>query len=288
MKLPRPLHFYTQLMRHSKHPLRLSQKLPRNQHHIRRRYGFLLIYHLDRPVAPLPCRRGQATVLHQGSRRLCVCDHADTANQQVSDAILTDCVADLAGDADLEAVVQLDLLVRVVAAAAAVEQVDAEARQQPGEADGIRDRPGAVGGVGVRRREVIHPLGRADAQQQRHRRRNDLADRLDNLDEYAAPVLEVAAIPIRSLVRRRRQERADEVAVRAVDLDGIHAGRDGSSRAISGSIYHVLDIRQRHGLWNGVAISPANRTRSFDIRRPPAHILRCRNRQASLARCLLR
>ncbi len=69
-----------------------------------------------------------------------------------------------------------------------------------------------------------------------------LADRLDDLGTEARPIV---AVPIVAPVRLGREELLHEVAVGAVELDGIESGRRGAVRGGSERGHHLLDLDGR-------------------------------------------
>ena len=83
-----------------------------------------------------------------------------------------------------------------------------------GERDGVLERPAA-----------LDPVAGGDAHDQRELGRPGGADRLDDLEQQPRAPGEVAAVGVAALVRERREELVQQVAVRGVELDAREAGR---------------------------------------------------------------
>ena len=160
----------------------------------------------------------------------------------------------------------LDLLRRVVAPRRDVEEVDSVRRQGRGQPHRVLLGP-ALGEAG---RVVLEPVGGADAEEERHRRRDHVADQVDELEHQPRAVLEAAAVLVGALVRDRRHELVQQVAVRAVDLDDVEAG---SQRAVRGGReggFELLDLGSGHGVWLCQAFRVRDLARRFDVVGPAA------------------
>ena len=87
--------------------------------------------------------------------------------------------------------------------------------QQPGEPHRVLDRPAAVG-----------PVGAGDPDDQRQGGGYGGPHRVHDLEQQPDPVLEGAAVRVLAVVRERREELVQQVAVRGVQLDQVEARRD--------------------------------------------------------------
>ena len=105
---------------------------------------------------------------------------------------------DLLREIDLIAGLDVDLLGRIVAAAGAVHHVNAKGRQQVHQRERVLHAPPA-----------LHPLDAAEAHAQRTAEHG--ANGSNGLQQHAAAVFERAAVRVRALVGRGRQERRQKV-----------------------------------------------------------------------------
>lgn len=140
-KLTWPPDIHTQLPRNIQHPLRFPQELPSDQNHIGHGlFTVLGIGHLLRCLSFLVdtvLKLGDgAGLLDNVSRLLCFCDHANSADEKLQ-VIGMHGVPDTVGDLNLVVlgVKPVDTLVRMVAAAADVQQVNAQSRKLFGHLD---------------------------------------------------------------------------------------------------------------------------------------------------------
>ena len=78
-----------------------------------------------------------------------------------------------------------------------------------------------------------------------HGGRDDRTHRIDDVEREPDPVLEAATILVRAPVALRAQERADEVPVRAVNLDSIEAGLNRATRSSDPRLDEALDALLR-------------------------------------------
>ena len=101
---------------------------------------------------------------------------------------------------------------RIVAAGGGIDVIAAELLQLARERDGVLDRPAA-----------LDPVDGRDAHAERLALGPGLAHRLEDLERQAHAVLEAAAVGIGALVRQRREELMQQVAVRGVQLDHVEA-----------------------------------------------------------------
>jgi hypothetical protein len=110
----------------------------------------------------------------------------------------------------------VDLLPTVQPTARDLHPVHAGLREDLGQRHGLHDLPlrDLLGCA-----EVLEPVGRRDADHQRHGRRDERLGDIDELEQEARSVLEAAAVDVCARVRGWREERVEEVAVRSVDLD---------------------------------------------------------------------
>src|SRR6185312_14481964 len=111
-----------------------------------------------------------------------------------------------------------------------VDPVDAALLQFLGKFDRLRQVPAA-----------LDPIGGGDADADRLLLREGFAHRIEDLERIAHAVLERAAIFVGALVRNRRQELMQQVAVRAVHLDCVDAEPLG---AFGGGDKGVADPRE--------------------------------------------
>ncbi len=99
------------------------------------------------------------------------------------------------------------------------------------------------------------PVGAGDAHRHRASGGEGLAHGVEHLEREPHPVLEAAAVLVVALVRQRRQELVQQVAVRAVQLHGVEAETGGPPRRGGEG---VADVRE----------APAIERRSADARCP--------------------
>lgn len=126
------------------------------------------------------------------------------------------------GEGDLVAGADRDAHDGRVAAGRDVEQIDAVLLEEGGEAHGLLGRPAVL----------LRPVGGGDAEEERLVVGPHGADRVDDLEGEAHPVVEGAAVLVRADVGVRREELADQVAVRAVDLGDLEARVQGATGAL--------------------------------------------------------
>jgi hypothetical protein len=122
-------------------------------------------------------------------------------------------VADLIGEMHLEHTAVDRLRVRRGSSGRHVDDRAAVLLQRP------CDDHGVVG----RHARGADPVARGDAHGDRLRARPRGAHRVEHLERIAHAVLERAAVRVRALVRQRRQEARQQVAVRHVQLDQVEA-----------------------------------------------------------------
>ena len=79
---------------------------------------------------------------------------------------------------------------------------------------------------------ALDPVGAGDAHGDRPVGRKSSAHRIEHFEREAHAVLEAAAIFVVAPVRERRQELVQQIAVRAVELDGIDAEPRGAPRRL--------------------------------------------------------
>ena len=158
----------------------------------------------------------------------------------------------------------------LVDAARHVDQVDAGIRQQLRERRRVIDREAAVdvlfGGHAVTDREV---------------RSDDLSDRAQHLEREASPILRGAAVVVGSSVAEGRDERPEEIAVRAVKVDHVETGGCDSAGSRGEALDDLVDLRdgqfpghryrREHLTWND------RRRDGLPLRHhgrglPPAHV----------------
>ena len=76
--------------------------------------------------------------------------------------------------------------------------------------------------------------------------RPHLAHRVEHLQRQAQPVLERSAVVVGALVGERRDERRQQIAVRAVQLEPVEAGLGGEARAADEVVAHAVHVGARH------------------------------------------
>lgn len=103
-----------------------------------------------------------------------------------------------------------------------------------------------------------------------HGGRDDGADGVDDLDGEADPVLEAPAVLVCALVARRAEEGADEVPVRAVDLDDVKAGAHRALRALDEALHDAGDARTGELLRLGEVLVEGHGARAPDVVGPAA------------------
>ncbi len=118
-----------------------------------------------------------------------------------------------------------------------------------GRADEVE--PGRFQGLGksdrvVGRQPAFHPVAAGDADPERDRLRHDRAHRARDLERKAHAGLERSAVAVRALVGDRREEAVQEIAVRAVQLDGVDAGAERALRSIDEGRADALHVGFRH------------------------------------------
>ena len=91
---------------------------------------------------------------------------------------------------------------------------------------------------------AIHIFLRGDSHHQRHLRRHDFARGANDL---AAETRPIPAVFVIALVRQRRMELVDQIAVRAVQLDRIEAGPNRALHRIAELADHAADFVRRQG-----------------------------------------
>ena len=89
-----------------------------------------------------------------------------------------------------------------------------------------------------------HMLIAAEADTETEVRPNSLPGGYQQVLQEAEAVLQRAAVLIGTLVGARRKELMDQIAMRAVELDGIKAADSGSATAVGEGRFHVMDFFQ--------------------------------------------
>jgi hypothetical protein len=143
----------------------------------------------------------------------------------------------------------VDLLPTVQPTARDLHPVHAGLREDLGQRHRLRDLPlrDLLGCA-----EVFEPVGRRDANHQRHGRRDECLGDVDELEQEARSVLEAAAVGVCARVGGWREEPVEQVAVRGVDLDRLpwrisncEAEGDRGHRK-RGSLPHRLRLRDKN------------------------------------------
>jgi hypothetical protein len=155
-------------------------------------------------------------------------DEADREDRHV------DLGLDALGQRHLVARRQQDLLLRRDATGGHMHEVAAARRECLREGDAALDIPAA-----------LDPVGGREAHAHRHRRRHRGTHRLGHLEREAHAVLERTAVAVGALVGQRREELMQQVAMRAVQLDGVDAQR---LRALRGLHEGRLHAQQAGGV----------------------------------------
>jgi hypothetical protein len=110
-------------------------------------------------------------------------------------------------------------------------------------AQDARQPDGVVGGP---RPAIVHPVGRRHPDDHRLAGREGGAHGVHDLDDQPDAVLERTAVTVGPLVRQRRQELVQQVAVRGVHLDDVEAGLVGPARARGERIDDAGDLGGVH------------------------------------------
>ena len=147
-----------------------------------------------------------------------VLDIADRDDRDLHD--LADVRRQVALPALLEIVRLDDGRAGVIGAAADIQAADPQGLQIFGLRDGVLVRDAVV--------QIVIAV---DADGDREFRPAEGLDAHDDLGHETHPALKAPAVLVRALVGVRRQELADQVAVRRVDLDAVEAGLLGDDRA---------------------------------------------------------
>ena len=98
--------------------------------------------------------------------------------------------------------------------------------------------------------------------------RHRCAHGLDGLQQQAGAVFQRAAPGIAALVGQRREELAQQIAVRGVDLHAGEARLLGQLRGVGKALDHVLNVRRRHGLRRGEVLGEFAHVQRNGRRRP--------------------
>ena len=163
----------------------------------------------------------------------------------------------------------LDRAGRVGEVPGAGEIVGPRAAQAPGDVEhvdpGRGQRPADPGPL-LEGEAAGQPIVGAEAEPDRLLA-DDGAHRGHHLEQEPAAPLQVPAVAIGALVRERRQELREQVAVGAVDLDQVEAGRQGTPRGRHELGAHLGDLRDAERVRRGL---PA---RLRDCRRPDRRLV---------------
>ena len=186
-------------------------------------------------VDQVRARQGAQVGASRCQYRVGVVPALDGAHRHHGDAYL---VADALGEGHLIHAAVLGLAIGRVAAARDVDQVDAHGLQ------GARDLDRVVSGQSVD--ALRHPVGGGDAHRERAPRGPDGAHRADHLERIAQARLERTAVLVRALVRGRREEAREQVAVRQVQLDQVEAGLEREPGRAHEVVVHVVHVGARH------------------------------------------
>ncbi len=155
------------------------------------------------------------------------------------------------GVVDLVAGAYGNLLSRVVAAGGDINQVDAGLLQKFGECDGLRKIP-------ARAERLGSPVGSGDTNEDREVLGPSSAERADDLEGETDAIVEASAVLVGALVRKRREEFVEEVAMGGVDFNEIEAGGLGTMcgcNEVGSDLVHACAI-QRCG--DGVGLVEAD------------------------------
>lgn len=205
-------------MRDVEHPLGVAEELPRGEDQICLGHLPALVLDLDRALGLVPA------VLDEGPGHLGLRDETHRRDPELQPRV-GDGPANLAREVGLVVAVHLDRLLGVVAAAAHVEDVDTEAREQLGELDALLDVPGRLAGA-------VHPLRGRDAHPERQVLGDDRADGSDDLAQETGAVLEAAAVVVGAFL--------DVVSTRLPSVDSYAEQRGGALTLVTGDRNWVM------------------------------------------------
>ncbi len=78
------------------------------------------------------------------------------------------------------------------------------------------------------------------------------ADRVDNLKKKTRAIFEGAAVGVGALVRKRREELVQQIAVGSVNLNEVEAGSQGAARCLDKGTGNGVDAGLIEGLGHAV------------------------------------
>src|SRR5450759_4242087 len=156
-----------------------------------------------------------------------------------------------------------NLRLRDVAAARAVDEIDAFRLQELRELDRLREVPSA-----------LHPVRRRDADEDRPLGGEGLTHGSGDPDGEARAIFEGAAIGVGPAVRERGQELVEEIAVRRVNLDDLEASVNAAPGRRDERVHDAVQVVGRHLAGRTKAL--VERDRAGAERRPCAFVRRQR------------
>jgi hypothetical protein len=125
------------------------------------------------------------------------------------------------------------------------------------------------------RQPTVDVLIRAQAVKERHVRTDGLPDGRDHFERQAEAPDEVTPVCVVSPIRVGRKELAHEVAMGAVDLDDVHARRDGAPRRRGERADDLPDLRERQDPGGLASGKHSTRDRRGSDRLSSRHQRRC-------------
>lgn len=203
------------------------------------------------------------TLFKQLVRELTIGDGANRRDQH----LIANPLLNRLREGSLVARTALDLLLGMLAPRADVQHIHPVLGQDLRQAHRVGQGPALLGPEAL---DLLEPVGRRDAQEQRHRLGNGGAHRIHDLERQPRAVLERAAVLVGAMVRHGRQERVQQVAVRVVDLDEVEPGLHRAPRRRGEALTHLIDIRLRHLLGHANILVVRHRAGPLDALRPPA------------------
>jgi len=123
--LNRPFNFNAKAESNTEYPLWFSKELSRHQDNVRLRALALLVLYVY-GIALLRVLLDRFIVLYDTLGLVCFSNQTNSSDEKIFDAVVDKSVANTVRDANLEIIVQLDVLVLVVSTTAHVEKINTQ------------------------------------------------------------------------------------------------------------------------------------------------------------------